>query len=60
MIPEKPTQDLISQALLDRPELSESQIDLQNREITRKAAANACCPRWRWWASTAAPDWPAT
>ncbi len=44
MIPEKPTQDLISQALLDRPELSESQIDLQNREITRKAAANALLP----------------
>jgi len=31
MIPEKPTQDLIAQALLDRPELSESDIDLQNR-----------------------------
>jgi len=43
-IPEKPTQDLIAQALLDRPELSESDIDLQNREITRKAAANALLP----------------
>ena len=30
--------------LLDRPELSESDIDLQNREITRKAAANALLP----------------
>lgn len=44
MIPEKPTQDLIAQALLDRPELAESQIDLQNREITRKAATNALLP----------------
>ena len=44
MVPEKPTQDLIAQALLDRPELTESQIDLQNREITRKAATNALLP----------------
>jgi outer membrane protein TolC len=44
MIPEKPNQELISQALLDRPELSESDIDLQNREITRKAASNALLP----------------
>ncbi len=44
MVPEKPTQDLIAQALLDRPELSESEIDLQNREITRKAATNALLP----------------
>jgi len=44
MIPEKPTQELIAQALLDRPELAESQIDLQNREISRKAATNALLP----------------
>jgi outer membrane protein TolC len=44
VIPEKPTQDLIEQALLARPELSESEIDLQNREITRKAASNALLP----------------
>ena len=31
-------------ALQDRPELSESQIDLQNRQITRKAAKNALLP----------------
>jgi outer membrane protein TolC len=43
-IPERPTQELIAQALLDRPELSESTIDLSNREITRKAAANALLP----------------
>src|SRR5208282_1458569 len=43
-VPEKPTQELIAQALLDRPELSESQIDLRNREITRKAASNALLP----------------
>jgi outer membrane protein TolC len=44
MIPEKPTQELIAQALLDRPELLESDFDLQNRQITRKAAANALLP----------------
>jgi outer membrane protein TolC len=43
-IPEEPTQQLIAQALLGRPELSESTIDLQNREISRKAAANALLP----------------
>jgi outer membrane protein TolC len=44
LIPERPTQELIAQALVDRPELSESNIDLNNREITRKAAANALLP----------------
>ncbi|HLI63406.1 MAG TPA: TolC family protein [Terriglobales bacterium] len=44
MVPKKPTQELITQALEDRPELLESQIDLRNREITRKAAANALLP----------------
>jgi outer membrane protein TolC len=43
-IPEKPTQELIAQALQDRAELSESDIDLQNREISRKAATNALLP----------------
>jgi len=43
-VPERPTQELIAQALLDRPELSESQIDLRNREISRKAAGNALLP----------------
>ena len=37
-------QDLINQALRDRPELSESSIDLQNRLISRKAANNALLP----------------
>ncbi|HTV66503.1 MAG TPA: TolC family protein [Bryocella sp.] len=43
-IPERPTQELIDAALLQRPELSESDVDLKNREITRKAAANALLP----------------
>ncbi len=43
-IPERPTQELIEAALLERPELSESDVDLKNREITRKAAANALLP----------------
>jgi outer membrane protein TolC len=43
-IPERPAQELIEQALRDRPELSESTLDLRNREITRKAASNALLP----------------
>ncbi len=35
---------LISQALHDRPELEESDIDLVNRQISRKAARNALLP----------------
>jgi outer membrane protein TolC len=42
--PERSTEELISQSLLDRPELSESQIDLDNRQISRKAARNALLP----------------
>ncbi|MDR3749253.1 MAG: TolC family protein [Acidobacteriota bacterium] len=42
--PQKQLPELISQALLDRPELSESQIDLQNRQISRQAAKNALLP----------------
>lgn len=37
-------QDLIARALQDRAELSESDIDLQNRLISRKAANNALLP----------------
>jgi outer membrane protein TolC len=37
-------QTLISQALHDRPELAESDIDLVNRQISRKAAKNALLP----------------
>ena len=43
-IPERPAQELIEQALRERPELAESDIDLNNREITRKAASNALLP----------------
>jgi outer membrane protein TolC len=39
-----PVEDLIQQALRDRPELKESDIDLVNREISRKAARNALLP----------------
>jgi outer membrane protein TolC len=42
--PAKSLQDLITVAVQDRPELSESQIDLQNRQITRRAAKNALLP----------------
>ena len=37
-------QDLIVEALHDRPELSESDIDLVNRQISNKAARNALLP----------------
>ncbi len=40
----QPVQELIQQALHDRPELSESDIDLINRQISRKAANNALLP----------------
>src|SRR5215831_6432793 len=37
-------QELIQQALQDRPELGESDVDLVNRQISRKAAGNALLP----------------
>ena len=47
-VPEKeslvPTQDLVAEALKSRTELTESRIDLANREITNKAAKNALLP----------------
>jgi outer membrane protein TolC len=41
---DQPVQDLISEALNDRPELAESDIDLVNRQISRQAAKNALLP----------------
>jgi len=43
--PVTPIQDLIADAQGHRPELAEARIDLTNREITRKAAANAMKPQ---------------
>ena len=43
--PVVPIQDLIAEAQGHRPELAEARIDLTNREITRKAAANALKPQ---------------
>jgi len=40
----QPVQELIQQALHDRPELAESDVDLVNRQISRKAARNALLP----------------
>ena len=37
-------QELIQQALQDRPELAESDVDLVNRRISRRAARNALLP----------------
>jgi outer membrane protein TolC len=42
--PTQPVQDLIAQALRDRPALTESDIDLVNRQITRQSAKNALLP----------------
>jgi outer membrane protein TolC len=39
-----PVTDLVAQAMQDRPDLAESQLDLQNRKITRKTARNALLP----------------
>jgi outer membrane protein len=43
--PIMPIQDLIADAQGHRPELAEARIDLTNREITRKATANAMKPQ---------------
>jgi outer membrane protein TolC len=40
----QPIQDLIAEALHSRPELAESDIDLVNRQISRRAARNALLP----------------
>lgn len=39
-----PVQDLIADALAHRPELAQAQIDLTNREITKKSTRNAMLP----------------
>ena len=41
---DQPVQELINEALGDRPELAESDIDLVNRQISRQAAKNALLP----------------
>ena len=43
-LPSAPIADLISAALHSRPELAESDIDLINRQISRRAARNALLP----------------
>jgi outer membrane protein len=42
--PVTPLQDLLADAQAHRPELAEARMDLNNREITRKTAANALKP----------------
>jgi outer membrane protein TolC len=42
--PVVPIEDLINDALNHRPELSQAQIDLRNREISKKALRNALLP----------------
>jgi outer membrane protein TolC len=42
--PSQPILELIAQAVQARPELLESDVDLQNRQISRKAARNALLP----------------
>jgi outer membrane protein TolC len=42
--PVEPVQDLVNDALSHRPDLAQSRIDLTNREINRKAAANGILP----------------
>lgn len=40
----RPVQDWINDALKNRPEIRQAQVDLKNREVTRKAARNALLP----------------
>jgi outer membrane protein TolC len=42
--PSRPVPELMQRALQDRPELAESDVDLVNRQISRKAARNALLP----------------
>jgi outer membrane protein TolC len=42
---EQPIEDVIKEALQERPELAESDIDLVNRQISRQAAKNALLPQ---------------
>ncbi len=67
----QPIQDLIAQAQHNRPELAESDIDLVNRQISRRAARNALLPSlssggllwWlgtRWSAESHLQSWPNT
>ena len=42
--PVVPVQDLVSDAIGHRPELAQSRIDLTNRDINKKSAANALLP----------------
>ena len=39
-----PTQDLVNEALQNRPELTQARIDLKNREISKRSARNALLP----------------
>jgi outer membrane protein TolC len=43
-VTDRPVQELIQEALQNRPELNESDVDLLNRQISRKAANNALLP----------------
>jgi outer membrane protein TolC len=40
----RPVQDWITEALKNRPEIRQAEVDLKNREVTRKAARNALLP----------------
>ncbi len=42
--PVPPVEDLLQQAMANRPELEQTRIDLVNRDINRKAARNALLP----------------
>jgi outer membrane protein TolC len=42
--PVRPVQDLIGEAVEKRPEMHQAIVDLENREVTKKAARNALLP----------------
>ena len=61
--PVVPVQDLIGTALSARPELSQSRIDLRNREISIRAARNGMLPSldaFAYWGGTGTAGQPTT
>jgi outer membrane protein TolC len=42
--PVRPTQDWIADAIQKRPEIAQADVDLKNRQVTRKASRNALLP----------------
>ncbi len=55
----QPVQDLVQQALERRPELTQSQVQLENSRISLKGTKNALFPRWTPSSMSRTAVWPA-